>query len=510
MNILLGPLVQNSPVSQSDARRAVWFLIGLTMVVKIALALVLPLGVDEAYAIAVAREYSLSFFDHPPISFWLPVAFADVTGIEHRLVYRAPFLLAGAGTAYVIYEIGRAVSGARAGLWTLLLFCASPFFLLSGGVFVVPDGPLNLASALAVLALMRIASCDGRVPLRLWVWAGLALALALGSKYQAAWIPLAVLIYMVATPQARRWFYQPGPWIGGLIGLVGLLPVVLWNLDNDWASFAFHGGRAGGGTGLVNFALMFAAQALFLLPVVLLAAVAGLWAGLRNWQEGPRFLLVLIAIGPVAIFNVIYLTSSAPFAHWTMPGWLFALPLAGVWLAEKGEAVRRRFLIWTKALLVLLWVPLLLLALHANTGALTKYVFEETPKWDNTHALFDYGGLEAALNARGLLDETDVLMTTGWIDAAHIDTALKGRKPMQVFKGIRAHHFTYLSDAEVRGRGLLMAISPLRKAEKTGQRLLDKARDLDPNARLLPPVILQRGGQDYVAVSLVRLVNEGH
>ncbi|NOX73734.1 MAG: hypothetical protein GXP03_08985, partial [Alphaproteobacteria bacterium] len=97
-------------------RAILWRVIIIALLFKLAISLILPLGLDEAYAIAVAREYSLSFFDHPPISFWAPVAVADLLGFENRFVFRLPFLVTGVITTGLMYLIGREVGGNRAGV----------------------------------------------------------------------------------------------------------------------------------------------------------------------------------------------------------------------------------------------------------------------------------------------------------------------------------------------------------------------------------------------------------
>ncbi len=502
---LLGPLTSDGTVSDPVARRLLWQIIIVALIIKIAFGIFLPMGADEAYATAVAREFSISFFDHPPISFWLPVIFAKLTGIEHPMIYRAPFLLIGVGTTLVLFLIGKEVSSNRAGLWTALLFSTSPFMLLSGSLFVVPDGPLYLASTTAALFLVRIAKLNREAPLRYWLFAGGALALALASKYHAAWIPVAILIYVILTPKARHWLVRPGLWLGGGIGLIGLLPVLIWNADHDWASFAFHSARASGGFSVAIFGVTLALQAIFLLPSGMFAALMGLGLAIKKRAGSPEFLLALIALGPILIFNYIYLTSGVTFAHWTMPGWIFALPLAGVWLDKTTTQRRVKFLGWTKILSLVFLVPITILVIQANTGVLTRYIYKSPPSWDNTLVLSSLRGLKPALVKRGLWANTDVIMTNGWIPGGRIDTALASEKPMRIYKGIGAHHFAYISDAKATGRGLFMDISRVSKADMTGQTLLARARAIDSAARLLAPVILPRGGQDYVAISMVAL-----
>ncbi len=487
-------------------RQILWRIVIYAFVFKLLIAIILPLGVDEAYATAVARQFSLSFFDHPPVSFWLPVIFANLTGIEHKLIYRLPFLLAGLATTPVMYLIGQEAGGRRAGIWSALLYAVAPFFMISAGVLVVPDGTLNLGLAVAVLFLVKIAKRDDAAPLRYWVYTGLALAFALASKYQAAWLPVAVLLFMVVTIKGRRWFLQPGPWIGAAIGLLGLLPVVLWNMQHDWVSFTFQSSRAGDGTNLKNLVLMLFLQALFLLPATLVVAVAALRQNLRRGVASERFLLALIALGPILIFNYVFLTSARSLAHWPMPGWQFALPLAGIWLAGRTNRGLRRFYGWTLGSLVLIWVPVLALIIHADTGFLTRPFYDRAPKWDNTISLFDYGGLRAALETRGLWRTTDVFMASSWTYGGLLETALASRKPMRIVDRAGAHHFAYMRDAKASGAALFMAPATFQDQAKVSASSLAQAQKIDPGAKVLAPIILTRGGQPYVVVVLVRLM----
>ena len=199
----------------SDWQTRALVLLALATLAKTLIALTFPLGVDEAYAIAAARDFSLSFFDHPPLGFWAPVASAQVFG-ESALAYRLPFLACGVGTGWLLYLTGRQLAGPKAGFFTVLLFTIAPHMALGSGAFVVPDGPLNLGGALAAYALVKMADQD-RPPLVLWALGGVGLALAFGSKYQSGLIPFGVLSFMVLTPSRWRWVLQPGFWLAAVM-----------------------------------------------------------------------------------------------------------------------------------------------------------------------------------------------------------------------------------------------------------------------------------------------------
>ena len=491
-----------------ESRRFLIRVVLLSMLVKILLAMTVPMGVDEAYATAVAREFSWSFFDHPPIGFWSPVVAANLIGVEHPLVYRLPVLFYGIISTFLMYALGKELGGERAGLWTLVLYVLSPAFLIAGGVFVLPDGPLELGSLIAMLFLIKIVKSDGPAPLRFWIFAGLGLAFALASKYQAALIPIAALVFAVATPVGRKWFRQTGPYIASAIGVLGLLPTLVWNMQHDWASFTFHSGRTGDGLQLGNFVLMVIGQGLYLLPPVLVLAAIGLWRGFDRDRPALTF-LALAAAAPVLVFNFIYLFSSKSFPHWTFPGWQFALPLAGVWLAAQSPAIWARSLRWLKWAAGLTWAVLVIAVLHANTGVLTRLYSAVPPKWDRTETAFDYSGLRKALQQKGLLQDLDLIIVPGWINAGLLSTGLGGDFPVRVL-GDNPHHFAFMSGEHKSGNALMMTIKVLKGQDKIQSGLLATAKAIDPKAQNLPPIILDRGGQPYLAVTLIRLtVPEG-
>lgn len=495
----------NSTVqSLGSEERFLWTLIGITLIIKLLFAIFLPLGVDENYAIAVAREFTWSFFDHPPIGFWSPVIAANLTGLDVNFVYRIPFLLFGLGTTYAVYKIAEGMKDATAGLWAAFLYSVAPFFVFGGGVMAIPDGPIGFGSAMSVMYLLKIARADGKETVGQWMLAGAWLGFALASKYQSGLIPISALLFVLVSPVGRSWFSRPGLYIGSAIGLLGLAPVLIWNLQNEWVSFAFHSGRTDGQFNLESFGFLAVVQAIYLLPTVFLASFAGLGYAFGERHRPDVLLLGLIALGPILMFNYIYLFSHASFAHWAMPGWLFTLPLAGVWLSEKSMSFRRGFR-WTSVLLAsLMLVILTTLVLHMKYGVITRFIYEVDPRDDRTVDSFDWSGLESELNRRGLLENTDIIVARNWYEGGEMSTALNGKYPMKI-AGTEGHHFDYMSGANIKGTGLMLAPETLALYEERKSSMFSSAQNLDQNAKMLEPIILERGGVPYAAVMVVQL-----
>jgi hypothetical protein len=53
---------------------ALFLLIVVTMAIRLLFAATLGLGIDESYTVATSRIFALSYFDHPPLAWWLAAA----------------------------------------------------------------------------------------------------------------------------------------------------------------------------------------------------------------------------------------------------------------------------------------------------------------------------------------------------------------------------------------------------------------------------------------------------
>ncbi|MBK5189671.1 MAG: glycosyltransferase family 39 protein, partial [Gemmatimonadaceae bacterium] len=134
-------------------QRLVLGLIVASFVGRLLLAHYTGLGIDESYEASVARPLSLSYFDHPPLSFWIVGITAALTGGANAALLRLPFLLLFAGTTWMMYRLGARLFSERAGAIAAVILNVTPVLSVSAGGWVLPDGPLifwMLASALCL------------------------------------------------------------------------------------------------------------------------------------------------------------------------------------------------------------------------------------------------------------------------------------------------------------------------------------------------------------------------
>lgn len=475
--------------------RPIWLIIGAALIWRGLLGAIAPLGTDEAYALAVGRDFSASFFDHPPLGFWAP-ALMEALGARSELLLRVPNLALGALSMWFLYLSGRLVGGEVAGLWTAGLAGLAPFINVSG-VMILPDGPLSAGLAITIYAALRLIQGEDK-NLAVWGWGGLGLGVALASKYQAGLAGIAILLWLATSPAYWVWFRRPGFYLAVVLALAGILPVIIWNSSHAWISLAFHSGRAGGGMNLRNFAFMGIAQALYLSPLIFFFALRLIMTS-PFWREAQTRLLLFLALVPILAFNTIYLFSRNSLPHWAMPGYLALLPLLGLMLSN---GVSQRMRHWMLGLALGLNLVIGVVGLHARTGVLTAHL-SEIPHWDKTDPLLPLSKTRSALLSSGFLQNVTYLAAADWIPAGHISAAMGPEWPM-VILGSRPNHFQFMAENQF-SAGLLLGIGGPGQQEHEIEQLIALAKSAGYQPELLGFIPVERGARAYFNLSVILL-----
>ena len=425
-------------------------LVVITLVTKLLWGGVMGTTTNEAYYYLYTVHPDWSYFDHPPMTMWVAKAGLFLcNGWVHPFSIRLGFALLFIGSTWVMFQLSSRWYGPWAGVYAALLLNLSGFYAFAGG-FVSPDGPLLFFSLLTMWALTEALGADPR-RLRPWVYVGFAFAGALLSKYHAVFLPAGVAFYVVVTPSARHLLRRPGPYLAVGIGLLGFLPVIAWNADHDWASFAFQGGRAAeGGFRFGQLAGAVFGPALCLLPWVWGLLVTLLVTRCRRFGStiGMERVAICLAIVPLAFFTGIG-SFKWIMIHWPLIGFLPLFPMGGAKLAQWATANARR----SRRNLVLMAAPLLAGAVivigHVESGLIETPVsdgFSESRGWDS---------VATDLMGRALVDDpSSFVFTSDWRDSARLGFALRNRTPV----------LCYSDDA----RGFAFWSTPAQWLGKTG------------------------------------------
>jgi len=320
---------------------------------------------EEAYYWNYARHLDLSYLDHPPMVAWLIRTGTLLFG-DTAFGVRLGALCCGLVASIYIYRLTRNLFDESSALIALVLMQLLPFCFFAG-LMMTPDAPLTAAWTAALYYLER-ALVGGRA--RAWWGAGVALGLGLISKYTIAMLVPAALIFMILDPQARRWLRHWLPYTAAAVAVVLFAPVIIWNAEHHWASFAFQTARRLAERPQFALHKLLASALLLLTPagfVTLPGALRG-DATTPDYQRRMRF-LQLAVLTPLAVYFAFSLRHEVKL-DWTGTVWLAAIPALAASVSSLGERVAGGVRAWARAA----WGPTLQILLLILGGALHYFV----------------------------------------------------------------------------------------------------------------------------------------
>lgn len=363
LTLLLGGTVIAAGTRRQNFAVAVPLAVIYLLVLRLVYLGQIELAPQEAYYWNYAQHLDIGYLDHPPLVAWL-IAATLALG-EGEFFVRLPAVLCWAVMLAFAVAYAQDMGGRGNALRCALLAATLPF-CFGIGVMITPDAPLAAAWAAALFFLQRALLGESKVA---WLAAGLAIGIGMLAKYSMVLVPAAAFVFMLVDARSRRSLLSAWAWGGVLVALLVFSPVIVWNLQHDWASFAFQGSRRLAARAPQFSLPEFLAAALLLLTPLGVLALWRLWRPRGDmsttFQAAPandertllagrrRLFMQVFTLLPLLVFAVSSLRAETKF-HWTGPIWLAILPVLAATMARPGLGEGR-----LDRLLARGWVPLL-------------------------------------------------------------------------------------------------------------------------------------------------------
>ncbi len=332
----------------------VGWLLGI-LLLRLAFAAAVPLVPDEAYYWTWSRQLAGGYFDHPPVIAWLIAGGTALLGDTPLGVRLLPNVAGTLATAAIAWTAD-VLAGPRAARFALLAFAVMPVAAV-GMILATPDAPLLFGIAWTLCCVTHALSHPARsaTATRWWIGAGLAIGVAMASKFTAVLVPVGLSLTILVVPALRPRLREPGPWLAVVVASLVMVPVLLWNASHDWIAFRFqlgHGLGSGAKESLVQRELnLVGGQALLVTPILFGLLLGAL---VRAVREEPR----RRALAGVALFCLAFFVFSATRknveANWPAIAWVPAVVLLAAARPGDRSAWERRALRLAAALSALL------------------------------------------------------------------------------------------------------------------------------------------------------------
>lgn len=407
-------------------QRLLVLLIVSTMI-RVLLAWWVELGTDEAYYWTYAKYPDWSHFDHPGMVGWIIQIFTLNLRFQSEFFMRLASVVFMTLNTWLIYRIGRELKDESTGLWAAALYTASIYAFVITGIFILPDTPLSLFWLLGLwMFIKHIRGTSSQAHLLL---AGFFTGLAILSKYTGAFLWVGFLLYILCFD--RKQFKNPWLYVSLLITALCCLPILIWNIQNDFISFRFHGSRVGlfGRLSIGSFGTEMAGEFFYNNPVNVVLAIVALIAAFRKKLQIDLRLqraIMLTALPMIGLFLFISLTRNT-LPHWSGPAYVTLIPLCAVWISSM-EA-RKAKLIAIAALSFLVMVLAVGLA-EIKTGFIPLDHHTEPTELGRDDITLDLYGwrqtrekfaeIRAKEIANGEMQPDDPIIGHKWFPTAHI------------------------------------------------------------------------------------------
>ncbi len=347
-------------------KAAFWWVSGLSLCVKLGIALRVPLTGDEAYYVMWGKYPALGYYDQPPMIGWM-LAVMRIFG-THRAILRLPAILLSSVLGVFLVDILRRRGPGleverRAYLGGILFLLAPIHFLLP---ILSTDVPLVFFSFLGFYFFHRaLSETRQKLSQILAAGAGSCLGLAFLSKYFVILLIFSLLIYFFSPILTKKRVKHRLILLG--IGFGSALPFLwihlYWNAKHCWINFVFNtSSRNVGATVSFDQVLEYLRFQLILIGPVTAIFMALSWNRIRGLlQESLGVLASLSFLVPLLILGVCSFQFRQGF-HWTLSFYSFLYVILALLLSEKHlQAAVRWSGIWTAlvtaSVLVVLSLP---------------------------------------------------------------------------------------------------------------------------------------------------------
>lgn len=309
------------------------------------------LGVDEAHYVLYGYYLDWSYVDHPPLVGWTQALFLHLFG-ESVLSARLPAIFLMALISWQCYRFLLTAQATKTqALWGVTALNSS-FMFGAIGLMLLPE---NFLLALVFPLITIVIRIEQSAKTRDFIWLGVLLGLAGLGKYTAVIFLPPILLYIL-TKRRYDLLINPRILLSAAIGIVMILPVILWNASHEWISFTYQSSHVAGSAAIEfkPFIRSLLAQAGAYNPFLFIIAIYGAIASLRS--KNPNIILALWIGITLELFFIATSFLKPVLPHWPALFYLLFIPIGVVTLLQRGkkQATLTRYTVLLSLLLSLI------------------------------------------------------------------------------------------------------------------------------------------------------------
>ncbi|MCU7552149.1 glycosyltransferase family 39 protein [Chitinophagaceae bacterium LB-8] len=300
------------------------------------LSFILELGNDEAYYWTYSKSLKFNYFDHPPmVAFFIRFFSANLVLQQYEGFIRLGSVVGCALSTWFMFKATATIHSEKAGWLSACMYSTSFYAAIMAGLHTMPDAPQMVFWTFSLWMLAKITT--GNQKWITWIFFGLGAGLCIMSKIHGVflWFGLATFTLL----QKRSWLARPQFYVALVTSLLLTSPILIWNIQNNFATYLFHSSRVTINAFILNPYAFFEellGQFFFNNPFHVIIIIVAL-ISIKNDKQLQKESLSLfnyIAL-PLALVLLFIALFRDTLPHWNGPAYITLLPLVGVYLSDK-------------------------------------------------------------------------------------------------------------------------------------------------------------------------------
>ncbi|MBC7723005.1 MAG: glycosyltransferase family 39 protein [Pedobacter sp.] len=321
------------------------YLILVTIIIKIIVASFIELGNDEVYYWTYALQPDYNHFDHPPMVGLLIRLTSLNLHWANDVSMRLGAIFGCAISSWFIFQIGKIIDSEKTGWYAALIYNCSVYAGIIAGLFILPDSPQMPLYTASLYVMCQLIFGQQDKKLSRWLLLGLLIGLSCLCKIHGLYLWVGFGLFMLL--KRIKWLLNWRLYIGVFITLICLLPIVYWNIQNDFITYKFHAERVTHTAIQWNDLLQeIVGEFLYQNPIIFILLITSavyfikrknvLTSTIIIWLLCMSLPMILLFWG-ISLFN-------PTLPHWSGPGYIPLYFLAAKFLEEKSQQALPLFL----------------------------------------------------------------------------------------------------------------------------------------------------------------------
>lgn len=283
----------------------------------------LDLSPDEAHYWEWSRRPDLSYYSKGPLVAYLIWIGTALLG-DNVFGVRVPAVVLSALGALVVYKTGERLYGKPIGLSSAALYMLIPIYS-AYGILTTIDAPFTFFWILTFYLFAKAADETRERPAYgPWMLTGLSLGFGLLSKFTMAFFVFCALLYLSFDRKRRATLLRPEPYAGLGLGLLFLIPVIVWNFRHGWVTFRHTARLAESAAGLdfQSLAEFAGSQIAVVTPLVFVMMIYAVFSLRKKDDKGALMFWFSV---PVMVYFLYKSSRGKVEANWAMTGYITGL-----------------------------------------------------------------------------------------------------------------------------------------------------------------------------------------